>query len=65
MMSVSTNGNPYTANVSCYGYTNASDKKDMTTWYNEVSSLVGHIPKLNSLIIGGSMNAQMSKDKNT
>ena len=58
------NGNPCTTIVSCYSPTNASDESDITTFYNELSSLARHTPKHNVLIIGGDMNAQIGKDNN-
>ena len=50
--------------VSSYSHTDASDETDIITFYDELSSLVRHIPKHNLLIIGGDMNAQISKDEN-
>ena len=37
---------------------------DITTFYNELSSIVWHIPKHNILIIDGDMNAHTGKDRN-
>ena len=53
------NYNPCTSIVSSNSPTNASDETDITTFYNELSSLVGHIPKHNVLIIGRDMNAHI------
>ena len=56
------NGNLCTAIVSCYSPTNASE--EITPFYNELSSLVRHVPKFNVLIIVGYMNAHIGKDGN-
>ena len=37
---------------------------DLITFYNELSSLDHSIPKHNTVIIGGDMNAQICKNKN-
>ena len=58
-----TNGNPWTTIISCYSPTNASDEMDVITFYNELSSLVQHIPKHNIVIISGDKKAQIGKDK--
>ena len=58
------NGNPYTTIVSYYSPITASDETDITTFYDELSSLARHIHKHNVLVIGGDMNAQRVKDKN-
>ena len=62
MMWSSFNGN--FLNISCYSFTNASDETDIITFYNELSSLVWHIPRHNNLIIAEAMNTQIGKDKN-
>ena len=51
--------------ISCYSPTNASDKTDLITFYNKLSSLVYTIPNHNILIISGDMNAQIGKDENS
>ena len=58
------NGNPSTTIILCYSTTNVSEETDHITFYNELSSLVCSIPKQNVLIIGGEMNAQISKNVN-
>ena len=64
-MTVTTfNSNPSKTIISCYNPTNASDEKDLDTFYNELSSRVCSVPKCNVLIIGGDMNAQIGKNKN-
>ena len=57
-MSAMFNGNP------CYNPTNASNEKDITTFYNELSSLVRHIPKHNVLMVGREMNTHIVKGGN-
>ena len=59
MMCVSFNNNPCTTIISCYSPINASNKIDIITFYNKLSSLVQHI-----LINSGDMNAQIGKGKN-
>ena len=56
------NDNPCTTIISCDSPTNASDEMDIITVYNELSSLVWHIPKHNIVIISGDINAQIGKD---
>ena len=58
------NDNPCTSIIFCYSPTNASDKTHITTFYNDIYSLVWYIPKHNVLIIGGNMNVQIGKDGN-
>ena len=48
------NSNPCIT-ISCYSPTNASDEMDIITFYNELYSLVQHIPKHNILIINGDL----------
>ena len=65
MICASFNGKPCTTIVSCNSPTNVSDETDMIiTRYNELSSLVRHIPKYNVLIIGADTNSQIGKDEN-
>ena len=47
------NGQPGIKNVSYYNPSNASDERDIHIFYNELSSLVLHIPKYNVLITSG------------
>ena len=56
------NGNHSKTIISCYSRTNASKATDLIAFYNELSSLVRNIPKHDVLIIGGDMNAQISKN---
>ena len=60
IMEATFNGNPSTT-IICYSPTNASDGADLDTFYNEQSSHVCSVPRLNLLIIGGDMNAQIGK----
>ena len=56
------NDNPCTVIISCHSLTNTSDKSDLTTFYNELSSLVRHIPTHNVLILKEDMNVDIGKD---
>ena len=56
-MSGTFNGNLCTPTLSYYSPTNANDETVINTFYNALSSLVQHILKHNTLIIGGDMNA--------
>ena len=49
--------------ISCYSPTNVSEEMNFIAFYNELSSLVRSILKHNVLIIGGDMNAQISKNR--
>ena len=64
MMAATFNGNPRATIVSCYSPTNVSEENEIVTFYDELSSLVGSIPKHNMLVIGGDMNAQIGKNGN-
>ena len=64
MMVAMFNGNPSTTIISCYTPTNVSDKTNLITFYNELSSLVHSIPKHNVLIINRDINAQIGKNIN-
>ena len=44
--------------------TNASNKPDLTIFFNELTFLVRHIPKPNVPIIGRNMNAYKDMDRN-
>ena len=57
-------GNPSKTIISNYSPTNVSEKTDLIAFYNELSSLACSIPKLNILVIGGDMNAQIGKNVN-
>ena len=63
MMSTLFNGNPGKIIVSCYSAINASDETDIITFYNELHSLVRHMPTHNILHIGGVINAHIGKEK--
>ena len=63
-MHASFNGNPCTMIISCNSPTNDSNESNIITFYNKLSFLVRQIPKHNVLIIGGDMNAEISKDRN-
>ena len=64
MMVAMFNSSPSTTIISCYSLTNASDERDLNTFYNKLSSFVHSIPKHNILIISGDMNAQIGKNIN-
>ena len=64
MMAATFNGNPRATIVSCYSPTNVSEETELVAFYDELSSLVGSIPKHNVLVIGGDMNAQIGKNGN-
>ena len=54
----------HTMIVSWYSPTNASDETNITIFYDGLCSLARQIPKHNVLMIGGDMNAKISKDEN-
>ena len=64
MMAATFNGNPRATIISFYSPTNVSEKTELVTFYDELSSLVRSIPKHNMLVIGGDMNAQIWKNGN-
>ena len=64
MMAATFNGNPRATIISCYSPTNVSEKTELVTFYDELSSLVRSIPKHNMLVIGGERNAQIGKNGN-
>ena len=64
MMVATFKGNPSATIISCYSPTNVSEKTDLITSYNELSSLARCIPKHNILVISGDMNAQIGKNVN-
>ena len=55
------NGDPRITIVACYSLINASNKTDIDTFYNMLSSLAWHIPKHNILIINEDINVHISK----
>ena len=63
MMATTFNGNPKATIISCYSLTNVSEKTELVTFYEELSSLERSIPKHNMLVIGGDMNAQIGKNR--
>ena len=64
MMAATFNGNPKATIISCYSPTNVSEKTELVTFYEELSSLVCSIPKHNLLVNGGDMNAKIGKNRN-
>ena len=58
------NGNPKATIISCYSPTNVSEETELVTFYEDLSSLVRRIPKHNLLVIGGDVNAQITKNRN-
>ena len=64
MMVATFNGNPNATIISCYIPTNVREETDLITFSKDLSSLVCCIPKHNVLVIGGDMNAQISKNVN-
>ena len=64
MMAATFNGNPRATIISCYSPTNVSEKTELVTFYEELSSLVRSILKHNLLVSGGDMNAQIGKNIN-
>ena len=62
MIVVMFNGSPSTVISSCYNPTNANNKTDIITFYNELSFFVRSTRKQNVLIIGVDINAQMGKN---
>ena len=65
MMAATFNGNPRATIISCYSSTNFSEESELVTFNEELSSLVRSIPKYNLLAIGGDMNAQIGKNRNS
>ena len=63
-MCASFNGKALHNNHPLLQSTNAWDETEIITFYNELSSLVKHIPKHNVLIISIDMSAQIGKDEN-
>ena len=62
MIDATFNGNPRATIISCYSPTNVSEETELIAFYDELSSLVGSIPKHNVLVIGGDMNAEIGKN---
>ena len=62
MLAGTFNGNPRATIISCYSPANVSEETELVAFYDELSSLVRSIPKLNMLVIGGDMNAQIGKN---
>ena len=61
MMVAMFNSNPSTT-IICYSPTSVSNETDLVTFDNELSSLVRSVSKLNVLIIGGDISAQIEKE---
>ena len=64
MMVATFNGNPSTTIIFCYGPTNVREETYLITFYDEISSLLCSFLKHNDFVIGGDMNAQISKNVN-
>ena len=64
MMLTTFNGNPSATIIFWYSPTNITEETDLITFYNELSSLFRSILKHDDLVIGGDMNAQISKKVN-
>ena len=64
MIVATINGNTRATIVSCYSPTNVREEIELIAFYDELSSLVRGIPKHKVLVIGGVMNAQISKNEN-
>ena len=62
MMAATFNGNPRATIIPCNSPANVSEETELVTFYDELSSLVRSIPKHNTLVIGGDMNAQIGKN---
>ena len=57
------NGNPQATVISCCSPTNVQEEIEVEKFYDDLSSVAGHIPKHNVLVIGGDFNAHLGKDK--
>ena len=64
LMVATFNINPSATILSWYSPTYVSEGTDLITLYNELPSLVVSIPKHDVLVIGGDINAQISKNVN-
>jgi len=62
LLTASFNGNPQTTIISCYSPTNVSDEEDALAFINQLTDLIKAVPKHNVLIVGGDMNAKLSKN---
>ena len=65
MMAATFKGNLRATIISCYSPTNVSKETELVTFYAELSALVHNIPKHNLLVIGGDMNTQIRKNRNS
>ena len=64
MMVATFNGNPGATIISCHSSTYFNDETELIAFCDELSSVVLWISKLNVLVIGGDMNAQIGKNGN-
>ena len=64
MMVATFNGKPKTIIISCYNPTNVNEETELIAFYDELYSLVRSILKDNVPVIGGDMNAQITKNIN-
>ena len=55
------NGNPLTAVISCYSPCNSAEEDEAKEFYSELGNLIRQIPKHNTIIVGGDMNAKIGK----
>ena len=58
------NGCPCTTVVFSSSSTNTTYVTNLSTFYNELSSIVRYIPKYNVVIVNGDMNTKIGKDGN-
>ena len=63
-MAATFNGKSSATIISFYSPTNVSEKTDLITFFNEISSHVRSNLKNNVLVTGGDMNAQIGKNVN-
>ena len=63
-MAATFNSNPRATIISCYSPTNVSEKTELVTFYEKLSSLVRSIPKHSLRVIGEDMNAPIRKNRN-
>ena len=64
MMLATFNGNPSATIITCNSPTTVSEETELIAFYNVLSSIVRSFLKHNVLVIGGYMNAQISKNVN-
>ena len=61
LLKATLNGNPIPTIISCYSPTNVSEDEEAINFYHDLSDAISNIPKHNILLIGGDMNAKLSK----